>query len=207
MNQGPNEIYRSQTQNIPSLLSNIFRKRDNERWDRKWKGEWMMVPLIFVKLNAKSLIFLEFWACYLDFSSSLMGAVKRKRFGEIGIWDFGETPRDEVPVTHDGVVWYVLSFSCYVMSDSFAKPWTVALQDPLFMAIPRQEYWVDCHFFSRGSSWPRDQTHVSCVGRWILPLSQQGSLNDGLLEKYSSRSVKNILEQRQGKLTTWIRIF
>ena len=22
--------------------------------------------------------------------------------------------------------------------------------------------------FSRGSSWPRDRTHVSCVGRWIL---------------------------------------
>ena len=22
--------------------------------------------------------------------------------------------------------------------------------------------------FSRGSSWPRDQTHVSCIGRWIL---------------------------------------
>ena len=150
MNQGPNEIYRSQTQNIPSLLSNIFRKRDNERWDRKWKGEWMMVPLIFVKLNAKSLIFLEFWACYLDFSSSLMGALKRKRFGEIGIWDFGETPRDEVPVTHDGVVWYVLSFSCYVMSHSFAKPWTVALQDPLFMAIPRQEYWSGLPFLFQG---------------------------------------------------------
>ena len=23
-------------------------------------------------------------------------------------------------------------------------------------------------FFSRGSSWPRDQTYLSCVGRWIL---------------------------------------
>ena len=22
--------------------------------------------------------------------------------------------------------------------------------------------------FSRGSSWPRDQTHISCTGRWIL---------------------------------------
>ena len=23
-------------------------------------------------------------------------------------------------------------------------------------------------FFSRGSSWPRDRTHLSCIGRWIL---------------------------------------
>ena len=22
--------------------------------------------------------------------------------------------------------------------------------------------------FSRGSSWPRDRTHISCIGRWIL---------------------------------------
>ena len=30
---------------------------------------------------------------------------------------------------------------------------------------------VGCHFFLWGSSWPRDQTHVSCIssfGRWIL---------------------------------------
>ena len=30
--------------------------------------------------------------------------------------------------------------------------------------------------FSRGSSWPRDQTRVSCTGRWVLlPLSPWGS--------------------------------
>jgi len=30
--------------------------------------------------------------------------------------------------------------------------------------------------FSRGSSQPRDQTHVSCIGRQILlPLSHQGN--------------------------------
>ena len=27
--------------------------------------------------------------------------------------------------------------------------------------------WVAISFF-RGSSWPRDQTHVSCIGRWVL---------------------------------------
>ena len=33
------------------------------------------------------------------------------------------------------------SVSCSVVSDSFATPWTVALQAPLFMGFPRQEYW------------------------------------------------------------------
>ena len=27
---------------------------------------------------------------------------------------------------------------------------------------------VGCHSFSRGSSSPRDRTHVSCIGKWIL---------------------------------------
>ena len=39
----------------------------------------------------------------------------------------------------------------------------------------RVQKWVAISF-SRGSSWTRDQTHVSCIGRWILlPLSHQGS--------------------------------
>ena len=29
---------------------------------------------------------------------------------------------------------------------------------------------VGCHFLLQGSSWPRDQTYVSCIGRWILYL-------------------------------------
>ena len=37
------------------------------------------------------------------------------------------------------------------------------------MGFPRQEYWRGLPFsFSRGASWPRDQTCVSCIGRWIL---------------------------------------
>ena len=31
--------------------------------------------------------------------------------------------------------------SCSVMSDSFATPWTIALQTPLSMGFSRQEYW------------------------------------------------------------------
>jgi len=31
------------------------------------------------------------------------------------------------------------------VSDSFATPWTVAHQVPLFMGFSRQEYWSGCH--------------------------------------------------------------
>ena len=46
----------------------------------------------------------------------------------------------------------------------FATPWTIARQAPLSMGFPRV------------SLQPRDQTCVSCIGRWILkPLSRQES--------------------------------
>ena len=41
----------------------------------------------------------------------------------------------------------LLLFSCSVISDSFATPWTVAHQTPLSMGFPRQEYWS-------GLPWP-----------------------------------------------------
>ena len=55
-------------------------------------------------------------------------------------------------------------------------PWNcmdcVAHQAPLSMEFSRQEYWsgLPCPF-SRGTSWPRDQTcisYISCIGRWVL---------------------------------------
>ena len=55
----------------------------------------------------------------------------------------------------------------------FATLWTVAHQAPLALGFSRQSQcrmWVAI-FSSRGSSWPRDWTHVSCVSctdRWIL---------------------------------------
>ena len=63
------------------------------------------------------------------------------------------------------------------MSTYFAISWTVAHQAPLSMGFPRQEYWsgkkkrilewvVIC--FSRGWSQLRDQTYISCIGRWLL---------------------------------------
>ena len=43
----------------------------------------------------------------------------------------------------------------------FATPWTVAHQALPSMGFSRQEYWVAIS--SRGSSWPRDRTRVSCI--------------------------------------------
>ena len=52
----------------------------------------------------------------------------------------------------------------------FATQWTASRQAPLFIGFPRKNTGVGCRFLPLGSSWPRDQTHVSCIGRWILCL-------------------------------------
>ena len=55
---------------------------------------------------------------------------------------------------------------CSVLSHVrlFRTPWTVARQAPPFVEFSRQEYWSGLPFLSPGeSSWPRDQTLVSCV--------------------------------------------
>ena len=40
----------------------------------------------------------------------------------------------------------LLSFSCSVVSNSLATPWTEALQGPLSMDFPGKNTEVDCHF-------------------------------------------------------------
>ena len=47
-------------------------------------------------------------------------------------------------------VYTLLLFSCQVLSDSFATPWTVAHQAPLSMGFPSQEYWSGLPFPSPG---------------------------------------------------------
>ena len=59
---------------------------------------------------------------------------------------------------------------CAVLSDVlFVTPWTGARQTPLSLGIlqARNLKWVAMPS-SRGSSQPRDQTHVSCIGRQTL---------------------------------------
>ena len=71
-------------------------------------------------------------------------------------------------------LWSLLLFSCFffwAVSSPSATLWTIALQAPLSMGFPRWEYWGGGGLpfpLSRGSSWPRDQTWVFCIGRQIL---------------------------------------
>ena len=43
-----------------------------------------------------------------------------------------------------------MKWSCSVMSDSFATPWTIAYQAPPSMGFSRQEYWSRLLFLSPG---------------------------------------------------------
>ena len=61
----------------------------------------------------------------------------------------------------------VVVFSCWVVSSSFATPWTVAHQASLIMGFPMQKYWNGLPFPSPGSLPAEDQTCVFCFGRQI----------------------------------------
>ena len=67
-------------------------------------------------------------------------------------------------------LWSVLCFqpSLYSWCSVFVTLWTVVHQAPLSMVFSRQEYWNGLPFPPPGEfSWPRDQTHVSYIGRQI----------------------------------------
>ena len=59
--------------------------------------------------------------------------------------------------------------SCFSHVWLFSTLWTVIHQAPQSMEFLRQEHWsgLPCPP-PEGQSWPRDWTHVSCFGRWIL---------------------------------------
>ena len=71
----------------------------------------------------------------------------------------------------EGKIWEKLLLLSHI---SFATPWTVACQAscPLIFQVRILE-WVATSF-SRRSSWPRDQTYISCIGRWILTAEPPG---------------------------------
>ena len=59
-------------------------------------------------------------------------------------------------------------FIHFVVSSSFCNPRYPA-QAPLSVRLPRHKYWRGLPFPSpRDSSWPREGTQVSCIGRQIL---------------------------------------
>ena len=54
------------------------------------------------------------------------------------------------------------------MSNSFVSLWTVTMRIFCPWDFLGKNTGMDCHFLLQGIFWPRDQTHVSCIGRWIL---------------------------------------
>ena len=78
-----------------------------------------------------------------------------------------------------------------VVFDSFASPWTVAIQAPLSMGFLRQEYWSELPFPSPGNLLDSGIAPISChscIGRQILyhwrPTwkAQKGNHNQGETE-------------------------
>ena len=53
----------------------------------------------------------------------------------------------------------------------FCKPTECSLPGSSVHGIFQQEYWsgfLQYVSFSRGTSWHWDQTHISCIGKWVL---------------------------------------
>ena len=68
------------------------------------------------------------------------------------------------------LLFYHWCFSHWVVSNSFATPWTVcSLPGSSVHEISQKRTleWVATSYF-RGSFWPRDRTCLRCTGRWIL---------------------------------------
>ena len=67
-------------------------------------------------------------------------------------------PEKDVPVFMCVCVYSLSGVDC------FATPWTIALQAPLFVGLPRPEYWSELLFPSPGDRpKPKDRTWVSCT--------------------------------------------
>ena len=65
----------------------------------------------------------------------------------------------------------VCVLSCSVVSDSLRRHGLQPTRLLCLCNFPGKNTRADCHFLLQGSSWPRDQTCISCVsgtGRWIL---------------------------------------
>ena len=72
----------------------------------------------------------------------------------------------------DILKYFVFLLSLSVMCDSLWLPWAVALEAPLLMELPKQEYWNGLPFPPPGgASQPRNRTYIccfSCFGRQII---------------------------------------
>ena len=77
--------------------------------------------------------------------------------------------RKEYNLTTKFVHWIICCCWVAKLCPTPETPWTVTHQAPLSMRFFRHEYWNALPFsLSRGSSPPRDRTHISYTARWIL---------------------------------------
>ena len=91
------------------------------------------------------------WATELNWTVQLQRKQKQARLSTLLDFTFSERQR-----MCAGMPVCAQLLSCIQL---FVTPWTVAGQASLFVGLSGQEYWSGLLFpFSRGSSWPRDQT-------------------------------------------------
>ena len=75
---------------------------------------------------------------------------------------------EKIGALYAAICCFCCCFSCYVVSDSCDPvDWSPPGSSVCGISQARTPEWVAI-FFSRGSSWPRDQTCIPCIGRWIL---------------------------------------
>ena len=90
--------------------------------------------------------------------------------------------------------------SCFSHVRLFVTLWTVVRQPSLSIGLSRQEYWSGFAVLSsRGSSQPRDQTHVSCISYIVwqagsLPLVPPGKPEVKMLVAQSCPTLCNLMD-------------
>ena len=101
----------------------------------------------------------------------------------------------------------VCVLSCSFASDSFshvqvfATPQTIALQAPLSVGFPRKEYWSGLPLPSPGDlPNPRDQAHMSCIGRLVLDHCATCEAQDEWRGKKKKKKISHEVDRNDKRL-------
>ena len=126
---------------------------------------WSIQHEVFIYIaHCKLILYIVRWLLLLLFSCPIMSnslwppwTAAHQAFLSFTI---SQSLPNSRPLHNDGWLVGLVAKSC----PTLATPWTLACQAPLSMGFSRQEYWSEFAIsFSRGSSWPRDQTQISCI--------------------------------------------